>query len=122
MEDYSQTEHVANRVAFSFQVPQVRNLWCHVTWCPTPYEQVLGFIGPSRKTEVSDDTVIVTTLPQQNILRLQIPMHNSFFVHMFKTHQESSETRLNLWNGEFLFGLDFIMELSSLQKLNTDIN
>lgn len=41
---------------------------------------------------------------------------------MFKTHQESSETRLNLWNGEFLFGLDFIMELSSLQKLNTDIN
>lgn len=122
MEDYSQTEDVANWIALSFEIFEVDDLRGYITWSAASHEQVLWFIGPSGESEISDDTVEISLLPEQDILWFEIAMHDFSFVHMLQSHKEPTNGCLNFVSREFVFGFDFIVKLPTLEQLHTDID
>lgn len=87
VEDYSEAEDVADRVALRLEVFEVDDFWSHVTRSAAPHEQVLGFVGPSRQSEIRDDAVVVALLPQQDVFGLEVAMHHALLMHVLQPHQ-----------------------------------
>lgn len=74
------------------------------------------------ESKVSDNAVVVVFLPQEDVFRLQIAMHNIMGVHNFETFQNALHHHFDLSSCEFMPVLDLIVELSALKQLDTDVN
>ena len=86
MENDAQAEHVADRSVLCFQVFQVDDFWGNVAWSTAPYKEVLFLISVSSQPKVSDYAVKIAIFSEENILWLEIPVHDVFGVHGFQSH------------------------------------
>lgn len=120
MEDDAQTENITNRIVF-FLVLQIRNLRCHITRRSTSRKDIVFRIYKSCQPEISDNTLIWLLIPQYDILRLQIPMHYSFFMHCWYSLQEALHDSLDFIKWEFVSFFDLIKEYTTTQILDTHI-
>jgi hypothetical protein len=87
MEDYSQTEDIANRVALSFEVFEIHNFRRDVARRAASNEQILGFISPCRQAKISNNTIIVTILTHEDVLGFEVTVHHSPLMHMLQSHK-----------------------------------
>jgi hypothetical protein len=122
VEDNPETEYIADWIALSFKVLKVDDFRGNVARRAAPHKQVLRFVGPSRQSEISDYAVKVALLSHQNILRLEVAMHNSALVHVLQSHEQPSNCCLNLVGSEFVFGFDLVIELTALEKFDAYVD
>lgn len=109
MTDHSQTEDIADWVAFGLQVLDIDNLRSNIPRRSTPHKQILRLIGPGRQPKVRNHTIKVILLPQEYILWFEIPMHYSFSVHVLQPHKQSSQNESDLLGSEFLLSLELVV-------------
>lgn len=122
MKDYSYTEKVAYWIILGLQVLQIYYFRGNIPWGATSHKKVLFLIGTSRQPKVSNDTVVIILFPQNNVLRLEIPMHYVLSMHVFKSLEQSLHDWFYLDRCKPMFCLDLVVQLSTLQKLNLNIN
>lgn len=122
MEDDSDTEKIANRVILGLEVFKVDDFRRNIAWSTTPDKEVLFFIAVSSKAKVSNDTIVVIFFPQDDVLRFEISVHDSFVMHVLKSFQECFHDSFDLSGSEFMFGLDFVVKLAALEKLDLDVD
>ena len=114
MEDESQAEHVANGVVFGLHVLDVDDLGSYVAGSAASDEEVLFSIRKLSQTEVGDDAFSPTFFRSEDqVLRFEISVHGFFGVHFFESLQYGVDNQFRLMRFEFVFGFDFIVELSS---------
>lgn len=49
-------------------------------------------------------------------------MHDILLVHCFQALQNALECKLDLFGRKFVFGLDFVIELSPFEQLHADVD
>ena len=121
MEDDSNTEQVTDSSVFTFGVFEINNLRSHISWSSTSnkHEFFLHFLS---KTKISNNTVKISLLSQKNVLRFQISMHYVKGMHHFQPLEDTFHHHFYLFLCKFMFGLHLIIQLSSFQKFNYDVD
>jgi hypothetical protein len=76
----------------------------------------------SGETKISDYTIIVIFVSQDDVFRFKIPVHDPFFMHVFKSLKQPLHHCLDLGRRELVLGLDLVVELTALQKFNLSID
>lgn len=128
MENQSKTENVTSRSILLIHILNIDDLWSHVPRSAASDKEVLFRFVKLGKAEISDHTVIVIFGSEQNVLRLQIPMHDSLAVHLLKTQQQPFDHSLCLLLRETVFTLNYfqfylhlIIELTALKQLKDNV-
>lgn len=122
MEDDSNTEKIANWVILSFQIFQVNDLWSHIARSTASYKQVLFFFAVGRKPKISNDTIIIIVFSQDDVLRFEISVHDFLVMHVLQSLKESFHDRFDLGRSELVFRLNLVIQLSTLQQLNLNVD
>ena len=115
MEDQSQTENVTNRAILTLQILDVDNFRGNVPRRATTNEEILINICELSQSEIGDNTLPSTFLPENEVLGLEVAMHDVFRVHFFESLKDGIDNEACLVGLELVFGLDLIVELSAFQ-------
>lgn len=121
VEDDTHTEEIAYRFILRLSVFQINHFRCDVAWSSTSYKHKI-FLGILSQSKVSNNAVEVSFMPHQNVFRLQIPMHNVMLMHNLQAFKDTFHDHFDLSLSEFVLSLDFVVELSSFEQLNADID
>jgi len=121
MENQTQTEEIADGLILGFHVLDVDDFGGHVAGGAAPDEEILADVGELCQTEIGDHAVEVSLLPEEQILRFEVSMHDVFRVHFPQAQKNASDDELGLVGFEFVLGLDFVVELTALQQLENDV-
>lgn len=101
---------------------KAHNLRCNVSWCPTPEVKVLLLVAICSKTEIYDDR-LQRISSEHDVLRLEISVHDPFFVHMSESIQKSCHYCLDFCLGKAPFVVfDNLKQSLASKKLENDIN
>lgn len=92
MEDSPKRKHIAYGLDM-LELGQFEDLRGHVAWGSASEEEILIHVGKSRQPEVYNNR-LQRISPQHDVLRLQIPMHDPFAMHMPHSPQQSSHNPL----------------------------
>jgi hypothetical protein len=84
VEDDSDAENIADGAVLGLEIFEVDHFRGHITRRAAPDEHVV-FLAVLSKPEVSNNTIKISVLSQQNILRLEIAMHDALAVHDLKS-------------------------------------
>lgn len=122
VEDDSNAEEIADWVVLGLQIFEIDHFWSHIAWGSTSDEEIRVVCAVFSQPEVSNNAVIIVVLPEQYILRLEIPMHDLIVMHDLQSLQNTLHDHLDLHRCEFMPVLDLIVKLAALQQLHTDIN
>lgn len=122
VEDDSNAEEIADWVVLCLQILEIDHLRGHIAWSSAPDEEIRVVGAVFSQPEVSNNTIIIVVLPQQYILRLEIPMHDLIVMHNLQSFQNALHDHLDLHRGELMPILDLIVKLAALQQFHTDIN
>ncbi len=105
MKDQTQTENVTNRFVLNFHILYVDHLRSHITRSPAPHIQIILRTTVFRQSKIRYDALNRVLTPQQNVLRLEITMHNSFSMDLLKSSQNAADNSLHLLGLKLLFSL-----------------
>lgn len=106
MEDEAKTEDIANRCILSLHILDIDDLRRDVPRRAAPHKQVLLRIRELGQSVVGNYTLVAITTPEQNILRLEIAMHDVLAVHFLQPLQNTVDHQLYLLGLELFLGLD----------------
>lgn len=122
VEDDSHTEDVADRVVFGSEVLEVDDFWSDVPRGSASDEQILLFVAESGQSEVCHHAVELPLFLKDDILWLQIPVHDILLMHGFDSHQQSLHDCQDFLFGKCVFCLYLVVELASFQQLYHHVN
>lgn len=88
MEDSPKRKHIAYGLDM-LELSQFEDLRGHVAWGSASEEEILIQVSKSRQPEVYNNR-LQRISPQHDVLRLQIPMHDPFAMHMPHSPQQST--------------------------------
>ncbi len=114
MENDSNTKKVTDWVIFCFEIFEVNDLRSNVSWGSTSDKKVLLFVTMSGETKISNYTIVVIFVSQDDVFRFKIPVHDPLFMHVFKPLKQPLHHCLDLGRREFVLGLDLVVELATL--------
>lgn len=121
VEDDANAEEIADGAVLGFKVLEVDNLGSDVSWCTAADKHVV-LVGELSESEVGDDAVEVSVLPEEDVFRLEVSVHDVLRVHHFESFQNALHHHLDLLGREFMLGLDFVVELSAFQQLHRNVD
>jgi hypothetical protein len=122
MEDEAQAENVADGVILSLHVLDVDDLRSHIAGSSAAHEEILLGIAKLCKSEVSDDALSPAVLgAEDEVFRLEIAMHSLLGMHLLESLEDGVDDQPGLVRLEFVFGLDFVVELASFKELDHDV-
>lgn len=82
MEDESQAKDIANGVVFGTHVFDIDDLRGHIPWCSASNEQVLRLVRELCQAEIGYHAVPIPLLSENQVLRLQVTMHDLPRMHL----------------------------------------
>lgn len=85
MEDQPKAEHVTYWLVFSAHIFDIDDLRSNIAWSTASNEEIIGLIRKFSKAKVRYYTVPASFLPEDQILRLKVTMHDLFGVHFLQT-------------------------------------
>ena len=112
MENQTQTEQIADRLILGLHVLDVDHFGGHVAGGTAPDEQILADGGELGQTEVGDDAVEVSLLPEEQVFGFQVSMHDVFRVHFPQAEKDASDDELGLVGFEFVLSLPFSIKIT----------
>lgn len=121
MENESQTIQVADRWILSFHVLYVDDFRRHVARRATPDKKIGLDIGELCQAKICDDAIPFVLLPKQQVLWLQISVHDALRVHLPEPAQDPMHNDSDLLGLELVLGLDFVVQMASWQKLEDNV-
>lgn len=75
-------EDITDGIALSLQVPNIDYLRSHIPRSPTSNKQVVLLLRPSSQPKIHNHHFARVGVPQHNILRLQVSMHDPLGMHV----------------------------------------
>lgn len=120
MKDHPNAEQVTNGFIASLQVLEVDYFRSHIAWRPTSYKHKV-FVAVLSQSKVSNHAVEVAICPHQNVLRLQVAVHDVVLVHYFQSFKNALHHSFCLMRGKFVLSLNFVVQLSALKQLDADV-
>ena len=81
MENNPYAKYVAHWVVPFSTAPQIGNFWSHVPWRTTASVYIILSISVGGQAKIPYHTLPIIIISEHDVLRLKIPMHNSFLVH-----------------------------------------
>lgn len=106
MEDEAETEDIANRRVLGLHILDIDDLRRNVTRRSASHEQVLLRIRELSQSVIGNHALITINTPEQNILRLEVAMHDVLGVHFLESLQNAKDHQLDLGWFELFLGLD----------------
>lgn len=122
MEDYSDAEHVADWLEFGRHVSDVDYFRRHVAGSSTPDVQILGLVSPDREPEVCYNAVTVAVASEQDVLWLEVPVHDAFGVHVLQPLEKPPHEPYYLRALKLMLDFDQVVELPSFEQLDAQIH
>jgi len=116
-----QAENVADWIILGLHVFDVDDLGSDVAWGAAPDEEILVAVGEFSQSEVSYDALEAALRAEQDVLRLEISVHDPFAVHFLEAEQDGVHDDPGLLGLELVLGLDLVVELPALQQFNHDV-
>jgi len=101
MEDDSYAEQIADRLIFCFEILEIDHFRGDIARRSAANEHVV-LIGLLGEAEVSDDAVEVSLLPQQDVFRFEIAVHDVVCVHDFEPLKNAFHDHFDLLGGELV--------------------
>lgn len=68
-----------------------------------------------------NDRAEIILLSKEDVFWFEISMHHISGVHVGNTFTKSAHDLASFIDGEFVFGLDFILELTSFKKIEDEV-
>lgn len=115
MEYEPQAENIANRFILSLHIFDVDDLRSHVARCSASHKEILLRVRKLRKPEIRNRALETPLSPEEDVLRLQVAMHDLLAVHFLESLQDSKDSRLDLHGPELVLRLDLIIKLAAFQ-------
>lgn len=81
MEDEAKTEDIANGRILGLHILDIDDLRRDIPRRAAPHEQVLLRIRELGQPVIGNHALVTITAPEQNILRLEVAMHDVLAVH-----------------------------------------
>ena len=106
VEDESETEDIADGRVLGLHVLDIDDLGCHVARGAAPHEQVLLRICELSQPVVRNHALVTLAAPQQDVLRLEVAVHDVLAVHLLQPLQNAVDHELYLRGFELFLGLD----------------
>ena len=106
VEDEPQTEDVADWLILGLHVLKVDDLWRHVAWSSASHEEVLLGVCKFCKPVVSDHAVVGALRPEEDVLRLEVAVHDVLRVHLLQSFQQVLDDLPHLIGLELFFTLN----------------
>lgn len=72
------------------------DFWGDVAWSAASVENVVLAVSVSREAEICNDRHEARVSSQHDVLRLDVPMHDSIIVHLLQSHCHSLDELLDL--------------------------
>jgi hypothetical protein len=83
VEDESEAEHVADGIVLGAHIFDVDHLRGHVPGGAAANEQIVWLVCELREAEIGDDAVEAALGPEDEVLGLEVAVHDAFAVHFF---------------------------------------
>ena len=121
MEDEPQAEDIANGLILGLHILDVDDLRSHVARRAASDKQILLRVCELGQSEIRNRTLETTLGPEENVLRLQVPMHDLLAVHFLETLQDGEDGSLHLRRPELVLRLHLVIQLAALEQLHDNI-
>ena len=122
MENEAQAEHVTDGVILGLHVLDVDDLRSDVPRCTTPHKEVFVGIAEFSQAEVGNDALSPAIVGSEDeVFWLEVTMHGLLGVHFLQALKDGVDGESGFVGLEFVLGLDFVVELSSFQKFDHDV-
>lgn len=82
VEDEAETEDIADGRILGLHILDIDDLRGDVARRAAPHKQVLLLIGELSQSVIGNHALVAITAPEQNILRLEVAMHDVLAVHL----------------------------------------
>lgn len=123
MEDDSKTEQIAGgSIGCSCTTLQIGNLGSHVAGSPTTREDEFFRTCTFSKAEVTNNAFACTTLPEENILGFDVPMHEVTLMHALQSLEDVLHYCPSFMRREFILILNAVMQPSAGEEFDADID
>jgi hypothetical protein len=114
VENDSHAKQVTDGLILSLEVFQIHHFRSHVTRSSTTHEKVRVILAVLSQTEICNNAIIVIFLSKENILRLEVSVHNSMTMHDLQALEDTLHDHLDLTTCEFMAGFNLVIKLSTL--------
>ena len=121
MEDNSNTENITDGTVLGFQIFEVDYFWSYVAWSSASHEHVL-LVAILSQSEISNNTVVVSIFPEEDVLGFQISVHDVLHMHDLQSFEDAPHDSFGLGYAEFMFGFYFVVELTSFQQFHSNVD
>lgn len=121
VEDEAETEDIADGRILGLHILDIDDLRGDVARRAAPHKQVLLLIGELSQSVIGNHALVAITAPEQNILRLEVAMHDVLAVHLPQPLQNTVDHQLDLRGLELFLGLDPFEELSAFEQFEDDV-
>lgn len=121
MEDESQAEDVTDGLILCLHVLDIDDFRCDIAWRAASYEQILRAIRELCQSEVGYHAIKAAFWSEDKIFWFEVAVHDFSGVHGLESLEDGLDDGPDLCGFEFIFGFDFIIELSSLKQLYDNI-
>ncbi len=115
VEDYTDTEQVTSTSITSVRILQGSDLRSHIPRSTAASKDELRRINFFYQSKICYYALIASSFFEQNVLRFQVPMHVSFLMESFYSHQDTLHNFPSFAWLYLVSKVDFIKELSSSQ-------
>lgn len=122
VEDHPETEHIADGLVMTFLVLEVRDFRGDIARSATTDEDVVLDIGKSGQPEISNDALVTVFVSENDVLGLQVSMHDPLLVHGLDSVEEALHNFQYLLGGKGMPFLYLVVKQPAPQILNHEVH